>query len=163
MASTIEQQPETPPLRVSSRIKDRRCLLPTTPLVEKEEAGEGKGRPPVRKQIISTVLKKKAIGPLVSSPKKRPPTQQQGSPAASKKPRPAVLKKPPPAPPLRPPFGLYPEGSRPSFANGLASVVQILRQSRNIAVLTGAGISVVSITAKWHSKPIPHSNPPDSL
>lgn len=42
----------------------------------------------------------------------------------------------------KPPYPFYSPSEDPSFQKGIASVVQILRSSRNIAVLTGAGISV---------------------
>jgi Sir2 family len=41
-----------------------------------------------------------------------------------------------------PPFALYMDEKRPSFAEGWASVVKLLQGRKNIAVLTGAGISV---------------------
>jgi hypothetical protein len=41
-----------------------------------------------------------------------------------------------------PPFLLYKEPSEPSFSEGLASVINLLKGRKNIAVLTGAGISV---------------------
>jgi hypothetical protein len=41
-----------------------------------------------------------------------------------------------------PPFLLYKEPSEPSFSEGLASVINLLKGRKKIAVLTGAGISV---------------------
>jgi hypothetical protein len=41
-----------------------------------------------------------------------------------------------------PPFQLYEEPSEPSFSEGLASVINLLKGRKKIAVLTGAGISV---------------------
>jgi hypothetical protein len=41
-----------------------------------------------------------------------------------------------------PPFLLYKESSEPSFSEGFASVINLLKGRKNIAVLTGAGISV---------------------
>jgi hypothetical protein len=41
-----------------------------------------------------------------------------------------------------PPFLLYKEPSEPSFSEGFASVINLLKGRKKIAVLTGAGISV---------------------
>jgi hypothetical protein len=41
-----------------------------------------------------------------------------------------------------PPFLLYRDPSVPTFSEGFASVINLLKGRKNIAVLTGAGISV---------------------
>lgn len=41
-----------------------------------------------------------------------------------------------------PPFSLYKESSEPNFPEGLASVINLLKGRKNIAVLSGAGMSV---------------------
>lgn len=57
----------------------------------------------------------------------------------------------------QPPFALYgddddDDATQPSFAQGWASVVNLLRGRRNIAVLTGAGISVSCGIPDFRSK-----------
>lgn len=75
---------------------------------------------------------------------KSPPASKSPSKSPSKKAvaaaKAAVVKKD-----LRrrePPFLLYKEPSEPNFSEGLASVINLLKGRKKIAVLTGAGISV---------------------
>jgi Sir2 family len=51
-----------------------------------------------------------------------------------------------------PPFSFYIDETRPTFAEGWASVVKLLQGRKNIAVLTGAGISVSCGIPDFRSK-----------
>jgi Sir2 family len=51
-----------------------------------------------------------------------------------------------------PPFSLYADESNPTFEEGWASVVRLLRGRKNIAVLTGAGMSVACGIPDFRSK-----------
>jgi hypothetical protein len=51
-----------------------------------------------------------------------------------------------------PPFSFYVDETKPTFAEGWASVVKLLQGRKNIAVLTGAGISVSCGIPDFRSK-----------
>ena len=99
--------------------------------------------------------KKEATSTPSNSPSKPPPAakkkkiEKEGSPPP-KSPRPS--KKAPPLPCRKPPYPFYSPTETPSFAKGMESVVHILRSCRNIAVLTGAGISVSCGVPDFRSK-----------
>lgn len=69
--------------------------------------------------------------------------EKQQPPKATRKASKGVSTKSKRHPRCEPPFTLYADNNaRPSFAEGFATVVKLLQGRRNIAVLTGAGISV---------------------
>ena len=83
-------------------------------------------------------------------PKKKKNRERAGTP--DKPLRSPEKKKAPQLPCRNPPYPLYHPSETPTFAKGIESVVEILRNCRNIAVLTGAGISVSCGIPDFRSK-----------
>jgi NAD-dependent SIR2 family protein deacetylase len=150
------------PARVSARIKERRQQTQQHDLVVPQDLLQ----PSVAKQEKVTKNLSSHSGKddiIIAVGKKR--KADDVSPKASQK---TTKELPPqkPVPPTKntvasfwsptlcrqPPFPLYGPGATPSFRQGMESVINILRSCRNIAVLTGAGISVSCGIPDFRSK-----------
>ena len=137
------------PTRVSSRIQQRRhqkeqpeLQAIIAPLTAYKPPQGAPARPSVPNKSSPSKKKRKAESTPEKSVKSPPrPSIPKASP-----------KKVPPAPCRQPPYPLYHPGETPNFAQGMESVVKILRSCKNIAVLTGAGISVSCGIPDFRSK-----------
>lgn len=151
---------ESNPTRVSGRIKARRHqqhfveeqrdVSSSASTSTSNKAPDDTENAPLVK-ISSTKKKKK---PEVA--KDSPPPPRKEPPRSSpppKSPQTPVKKVPNPFLPCRkPPYPFYNPTEKPTFEKGIESLVHILRSSRNIAVLTGAGISVSCGIPDFRSK-----------
>lgn len=160
----------------------RQCCDPTQqPLVdapvsstakqldEKVASKKDKGLSPIRKKkkvdavtatvttnAVKTTKKEGSSAPRSPTPKSPPSAKKKKkddeAPRQPAPKSPRSVKKAPPLPCRKPPYPFYSPLETPSFAKGIESVVHILRSSRNIAVLTGAGISVSCGVPDFRSK-----------
>jgi len=160
-----------PPTRASTRIKERRHRH------DQRRCEEGRSVPSSSSpssSSSSTVHAKeqreKEMDRPVESPtkKKKKDTPRQRTFATAKaredpthSPLPVARKSPSPRTPVKkdpvphcqePPYPFYLSTETPSFKKGMESIVQVLRSCRNIAVLTGAGISVSCGIPDFRSK-----------
>eukprot|EP00977_Amphora_coffeiformis_P007966 scaffold1793_cov173-Amphora_coffeaeformis.AAC.21 len=169
------------PTRASTRIKERRHRQDQRQQQQLEEASPLPSSASSEvaslwstSHVEARVNKKKKKGPLMKSPgqRKKKDTPQHNTAAATAKTReeeeqpprsslPTAKKSPTPRTPVtkhpalpcwKPPYPLYLPSETPSFKKGIQSVVQVLRSCRNIAVLTGAGISVSCGIPDFRSK-----------
>jgi hypothetical protein len=110
------------------------------------ESGEViyRDRQKMKKQVKSPPASKspskKAVAAAKAAAVKSPPASKSPSKKAVAAAKAAAVKED-----MRrrePPFLLYKEPSEPTFSEGLASVINLLKGRKKIAVLTGAGISV---------------------
>lgn len=118
-----------------------------------------------KKSEASTPVKKtkKGVPPLRHPlpPPKSPPrgkSKEESLSAPSRSPLPKspprTIKQAPPLPCCKPPYSFYSPTDTPSFAKCIESLVYVLRTCRNIAVLTGAGISVSCGVPDFRSKDV---------